>query len=80
MPEAFDYELNAYLRNEDARIERCDEIADDLTAMFIDLKITSKADLFKNKSYQGEFDLEEAIQYACMNDDDDNWTIEEVEE
>jgi hypothetical protein len=48
--------------------------------MFMELKITSKADLYQNGHYKGEFDLEEAIQYACMHDDDDNWTIEEVEE
>jgi hypothetical protein len=79
MPESFDYELNAYLRNEDAKIDRCDEIADELTAMFIDLGITDKAELYKNGSYQGDFNLQAAIQHACMHDEDDIWDVKELE-
>lgn len=80
MPESFDSDLNAYLRDEDARIDRCDDITDELTEMFTKLNISGKAELYMNGNYKGDFDLNDAIAYAEEHDDDDNWTIEEVEE
>lgn len=80
MPESFDSALNDHLRDDDAHASRCEEIADDLTALFIAKGITGEAELYKNGKYQGDFDLQDAIQYACEQDDDDNWDIEEVEE
>ncbi len=80
MSESFDSDLNAYLRDEDARIDRCEEIADDLTAAFIALSITGKAELYRNGNYRGDFDLQSAIEYAQEHDDDDNWSVTELDE
>jgi hypothetical protein len=80
MSESFDSDLNAYLRDEDAKVDRCEEIADDLTVMFTKLAITGKGELYMNGNYKGDFDLNDAIAYAQEHDDDDNWVVTELDE
>jgi hypothetical protein len=77
MPESFDHELNAHYKREDAREARSEDIRELLTDLYEDM---TTAELYQNGNYQGDFTLEAAIDYAIEHDDDDNWTIEEVEE
>jgi Arc/MetJ-type ribon-helix-helix transcriptional regulator len=77
MPESFDHELNAHYKREGAREARSEAIRELLTDLYDGM---TTAELYQNGNYKGDFTLEAAIDYAIEHDDDDNWTIEEVEE
>ena len=73
-------DLSDNYRAYDKGVSQSSEMADDLTALFSFHDITGHAELYKNGKYQGDFDLESAIAYACEQDDDDMWDIKKVEE
>jgi hypothetical protein len=77
MPESFDYELNAYLRDQDARAKHEEELADYITDLYIG---SEYADLYQNGRYRGWLNLNEAITRVLEDDDNDEWTINDEEE
>lgn len=79
MSESFDYELNAYLRNEDAKSEREWDLAEEIAELYSVIP-NDYAELHKNGKHVNTFTHQEAIEYVIANDDDDNWTVKEVEE
>ena len=79
MPESFDSALNDHLRDGDAGIDRQWDLAEEIAELYSVIP-NDRAELYKNGKHVNTFTHEEAIAYVLEHDDDDNWTIEEVEE
>jgi hypothetical protein len=79
MADSFDSDLNDYLRDMDAKSERQWDLAEEISELYSVIP-NDYAELYKNGKHVNTFTHQEAIQYILENDDEDNWTIEEVEE
>lgn len=77
MADSFDSEENAYNAAYEARAEREEEVADYITDLYIG---SEYADLYQNGRYRGWLNLEEAINRALEDDDNDEWTINDEAE
>jgi hypothetical protein len=60
----------------DARMEREEEIADDIEYLY---KGIDAAHLYQNGAYRGYLTLQEALEFALSNSINDIWTINEEE-